>query len=128
MDHTEIADKINSDNQSIFKRCPSCEVIWTSRGSFLNDPDVCLIGYQAGFKNLTKGLFYFNHSCKSTLTVYVHDFQALYDGPVYSERKTMLDECPGHCLYKDNLEPCPEECECAYVREIAQIIKNWDKG
>jgi hypothetical protein len=128
MDHTEIDEKIDSHYQSVFKRCPCCETVWTSRGSFLDDPDVSLIGYQAGFKNLTKGLFYFNHSCKSTMTIYVQDFEELYGGPVYSERKTLLDECPGHCLYKEDLDPCPEECECAYVREVVQIIKNWEKG
>jgi hypothetical protein len=37
------------------------------------------------------------------------------------------DGCPDHCLSKTNLQSCPAECECNYVREIIQIIKAWDK-
>ena len=125
MDNTFNTNQINSESHSIFKQCPSCKTVWESRNSFLDDPDLCLIGYQTGFKKLTQGLFYFNHSCKSTLVINVHDFKELYNGPVYKQRMTQLDNCPGHCLYKENLQPCPAECECAYVREIVQIIKNW---
>jgi hypothetical protein len=43
------------------------------------------------------------------------------------ERKTGTEECPGYCLHQDELQPCPARCECAYVREIIQIIRNWPK-
>ena len=127
MKHTDFEAKFNSENVPMFKQCPSCETVWYSRNSFLDDPEIYLIGYQAGFKNLTRGLFYFNHSCKSTMTLYVHEFEALYEGPVYKKKMTGLDNCPGHCLHKNNLEPCPAECECAYVREVVQVIKDWKK-
>jgi hypothetical protein len=26
------------------------------------------------------------------------------------------------------VEPCPSQCECAYIREILQIIRNWPKN
>ena len=110
-----------------FKNCPFCDFVWESLGLFLKDPDVVLIGYQTRFKNLTDGLFYFNHSCKSSMVIPVDAFTGLYNGPVFKERKTGEEGCPGYCLYKDNLEPCPNECECAYVREVIQIIKERPK-
>ena len=36
-------------------------------------------------------------------------------------------ECPEFCLHKSELRPCPAKCECAYVREIIQVIKDWPK-
>lgn len=106
-----------------FKKCPLCDFEWESRDVFLDDPDISLIGYQARFRDLTEGLFYFNHSCNGTMAIPVNAFTGLYEGPVFEERKTGGEECPGHCLYKESLEPCPAECECAYVREIIQVIK-----
>lgn len=38
------------------------------------------------------------------------------------------DKCSDYCLNKDDLRPCPVECECAYVREVIQIIKHWTKN
>lgn len=118
---------LSHGNKTPFKKCTYCDFEWESRDSFLSDPDIVLIGYQTRFRNLTDGLFYFNHSCKGTSAISVDEFTDLYDGPVYEERKTGGKDCPGHCLYKDNLEPCPAECECAYVREVMQIIRKWRK-
>ena len=127
MENTDNVEIINPDSISVFKQCTNCEMAWNSLDSFLRDPGIYLIGYQAAFKNLTQGLFYFNHSCKSTLAISVHEFRELYKGPVYNKRMTGLDGCPGYCLYKENLDPCAADCECAYVREIVQTIKNWKK-
>lgn len=107
-----------------FKECKICRVEWLAREDFLNDPDIVLVGYQANFVALEKGLFLFNHSCHSTLSVDVRAFADLYDGPVFSERKTGSQECPEYCLHSNNLEPCPAHCECAYVREVIALLKN----
>ena len=107
-----------------FKKCPLCGFKWAERESFLNDPDIVIIGYQTRFRNLTEGLFFFNHSCNGTMAIPVDKFADLYNGPVFNDRKTGGEGCPGHCLYKENLDPCPNECECAYVREVIQIIKD----
>jgi len=106
-----------------FKVCPNCDFVWKNREDFLNDNKVSMIGYQVHFKNLTAGIFLFNHFCKGTLAIEVSSFKDLYDGPIFKERATGSDECPEYCLHKDNLDPCPAECECAFVREIIQIIK-----
>ena len=106
-----------------FKVCPSCDFIWKNREDFLNDTGVEFIGYQVHFKELKAGLFLFNHSCKGTLAIKVSFFADLYNGPIFQKRATGTDDCSGFCLYEKNFDPCPVECECAFVREIIQIIK-----
>jgi hypothetical protein len=110
-----------------FKHCPACRFEWPSRGDFLGDPDIVLVGYQVNFKALTAGVMLFNHRCKGTLGIYVEDFKDLYDGPVFKACVTGSEECSGYCAHQGNLKPCPAQCECAYVREIIQIINAWPK-
>lgn len=106
-----------------FKTCTICKVVWQTRDDFLNDPAIFLIGYQANFDNLSLGLFLFNHSCGGTLSIKAGEFTDLYDGPIYKERLTGTRECPGHCLHERELNPCPEKCECSFVREVIRIVK-----
>lgn len=86
-----------------------------------------MIGYQVDFDELMAGLFLFNHICGTTLAAKADDFQDQYDGPIFTERLIGTKGCEGHCLHKDDLRPCPAKCECAYVREIVQVILNWPK-
>ena len=111
-----------------FKICSSCGFIWNSRQQFLCDPQTELIGYQVNFRRINHGLFLFNHdSCKSTIAVKAEYFFDLYNGIIYQERQTGKKHCPGYCLHNSELSPCPAKCECAFVREILQIIKSWSK-
>ena len=111
-----------------FKVCPKCGRQWVERSAFLSDPDLTLVGYQVNFKELAAGMLLFNHSCRTTLALLAMDFRDLHAGPVFVERLTGSDECPGMCLHKDNLGPCPARCECAYVRDILQVIRTWPKA
>ncbi len=114
--------------QSIcFKKCSKCGFIWPEKESFLSDPDLRMIGYQAYFDELMAGLFLFNHKCGTSLAIKADAFQDLYDGPIYTNRLLGTKKCEGYCLNKNDLRPCPEQCECAYVREIVQVISNWPK-
>lgn len=106
----------------IFKVCPKCSFEWKTRDHFLGDPRIELIGYQVDFRELAAGLFLFNHICKGTLAIKAKDFEDLYSGPIFRVRATGTDECPGYCLHKKELKPCPAQCECSYVRDIIQII------
>jgi len=113
---------------NIFKKCTCCDFCWHSREEFLQDPKLELIGYQVNFDNLQLGYFLFNHlTCESTIAIAAGSFTDLYNGPVFTERLTGSDSCPGYCLHDDILQPCTASCECAYVREILQIIRNWPK-
>ena len=110
-----------------FKACPMCGFSWQTRDEFLSDEHAQIIGYQACFERLKTGCLLFNHTCEGTFALMVSDFSDLYEGPVFQARKTGTDECPGHCLQREELAPCPAMCECASVREIIQVIKNWPK-
>jgi len=118
---------MHTQKKKIFKICPGCGHEWSSRADFLEDPNIVPVGYQVHFKELTAGIFLFNHSCKTTLSVQVDGFTDLYDGPVFSARATGNEACAERCLREDDLESCQEECECAYVREVLQIIREWPK-
>lgn len=109
----------------MFKKCSKCDRKWLSREEFLSDKDLRLIGYQVHFEELEIGLFLFNHSCQATLGIYAKEFRELYKGPVFSQRATGSEACPQYCLDPNNLSPCKAECECAYIRELMQVIKKY---
>jgi len=111
-----------------FKNCTTCNFKWRAREEFLTDPSVELVGYQVSFDELLLGLFLFNHKCGTTLAIPVNKLRDLYNGPIYSERKTGGPECPGYCLRKSELRPCPAQCECAWIRELIQIISSIKKA
>jgi len=111
-----------------FKKCPSCTHIWKLQQDFLDDSNLVMVGYQVNFNHLDLGYFLFNHlTCRTTLSILAGGFKNLYTGPIFTERKTQSEECPGYCLKKSVLDPCPVKCECAYVREIMQTIQNCKK-
>ena len=110
-----------------FKRCSTCGYGWKTRERLLEDPDLRIIGYQVNFRELEEGFFLFNHTCGTSLGLMAGDFRGFYQGPVFFERATGTTECPEFCLHKSELRPCPAKCECAYVREIIQVIKDWPK-
>jgi hypothetical protein len=105
-----------------------CGFTWTGRDDLLSDPAVQIIGYQVCFEELAAGSFLFNHSCEGTFAIRVQHFRDLYDGPIFQERKTGTEECLGYCLDREQLGICFAQCECAYVREIIQIIRNRPKA
>jgi hypothetical protein len=111
----------------MFKACTKCKHFWNSRNDFLSDPATKLVGYQVDYRQLKEGIFLFNHSCGTTMALAADTFADLYGGPVFSEQKTGSEECPGYCHQKEELKACTLQCECAYVREIIQIIKQYDK-
>lgn len=112
-----------------FKTCPLCSKVWISREIFLKDRDLELVGYQVDFEEVALGLFLFNHNtCKTTLAIQARLLKDLYRGPVFKERKTGQKECPGYCLRRAALDPCPAECECAWVRGLLQDIRTWHKS
>ncbi len=98
-----------------------------TREDFLDDPDVAIVGYQVDFEALHLGLVLFNHACRTTLSLEAGLFRDLHDGPVFRRKANGAPECPGYCVHRDNLERCPVECECSYVREILQVIRGWPK-
>ncbi len=109
-----------------FKACPACDTGWEDRSQFLNDPKVRLVGYQADFDELRRGLMLFNCRCGSTISLHVNAFADLYDGHVYNERQTGGDECPRYCLHEHILSMCTAKCECAWVRGLMVRLKEYE--
>ena len=114
-----------------FKICTTCSQRWKTREDFLADPELKLVGYQVAFEDIEGGLFFFNHqheNCGTTLAIPVKEFTALSPLPVVGRRKIKQECCPGLCVRKGNLDPCPVACECVWVREVMQVILNWGKA
>ena len=110
-----------------FKHCTCCSVVWPTRDDFLADPEVELIGYQAHFEDLKAGFLLFNHACHPTLALEVEEVQDLYHGPIFRERASGGPNCLGYCFHRSELRPCPSHCECTFVREILQVVRQWKK-
>ncbi len=116
----------HSRNGVVFKACPMCDFEWSDRDLLLSDSRVELVGYQVDFEQLREGLFLFDHSpCGTTFALQAGDFWDLYDGPIFAERVTGTRDCPGFCLNRTKMGLCPQKCECAYVREVMEIVRNW---
>ena len=116
-----------TDGHIPFKQCTRCGETWLSCTGFLSDPSLTLIAYQVSFAELEAGILLFEHSCKASLSIFAGEFSHLYGGPVFESRAVGTDECPGYCLKRSNFERCPARCECAYIREVLQIIQSWPK-
>ncbi len=119
------------EEKKVFKHCPMCQNEWKTRDAFLDDNTLKLNGYGVDFERLELGLFYFTHhvdGCHSTLAIQAGDFLNLYSGTQHSERRTGKEGCPGYCLQQDQLDRCEALCECAFNREVMQLIKSRQNG
>ena len=127
MNDAEISIEGNKMAQKeIFKTCPMCSTVWKTRDEFLNDTSLEINGYGADFEKLERSFFYFTHTkegCLSTSVIKAKHFLDLYSGERFTERRTGQDDCPGYCLEKNQLNRCGAMCECAFNREVIQIIK-----
>ena len=54
-------------------------------------------------------------------------FLDLVAGPLYRERLRGTEECSEYCLRLEELRPCLARCECAYVRDVLQVVRSWKK-
>jgi len=113
--------------KTVFKRCTKCKHKWDTREAFLSDADIDLIGYQTDFRELKEGLFLFNHTCGTTIVIKAQFFIDLYDGPIFNEQLADSEKCLGYCQIRNNLLQCPLKCECAFVRSVIGIVKDWPK-
>jgi len=111
-----------------FKKCPGCDAEWKKREDLLKDKDVRIVAYEANLDVLPLGKFFFRHACGATFAISVDGFSDLYKGPVFNERKTGTPECLGYCKLRDQLGICPTKCECAWVRQLIQVINNMKKA
>ena len=117
-------------SSAYFKHCATCQFDWPSRDFFLADPAVTLIGYMPHFENLKLGLFLFNHvspSCGTTLAVSAGAFTDIYQGEGFTEDLYGSPGCLGLCDRWLDTSRCTQKCECAFIREVMQVVKQWPK-
>ena len=110
-----------------FKSCSKCGYTWKVRDDFLGDPSICLVGFQASFKETESGYYLFNHilegdQCNTTLAVEVEDFLSLHKGIMFTDIKFESPMCELHCTRVEDLSLCPVECKNAVAREIMQAF------
>ncbi|MBD3418989.1 MAG: hypothetical protein GF398_02605 [Chitinivibrionales bacterium] len=111
----------------MFKAC-SCGQEWDTLERFLSDEGVGLCGYFALPMHPELSAIAFNHhACKSTMAISAFEFKHMYQGPVFQGNHYHHVDCVGACKDSTNLESCPMHCECVWVREVMQIIRNWPK-
>ena len=113
-----------------FKVCTFCRKVWETRDDFLGDPELTLVGYQVNYGDLVAGLFLFHHSvpeCGTSLAIEAGEFVDMHDGPIFDQCLSGTELCEGHCGRTHDLGPCPNKCECAYVRDVLQKVKDWPK-
>jgi hypothetical protein len=109
-----------------FRECPKCRHLWPDGESFLSDSSLRFLGYQVNYEELNDGLFLFVHhipSCGTSLAVKPGDFINMHKWPVFGDCLANTEQCAGHCPNVDDLNPCPQPCNCAYVRDIMQGVK-----
>jgi hypothetical protein len=108
-----------------FKSCSCCEHRWETRDDLLEDTDVQLVGYQADFADLDRGLLLFTHltrDCGSTMALEVGEMIDLIDTPRHARTLRGTDDCRGHCLSVRNLGRCNAPCRNAHVRDLMHEI------
>jgi hypothetical protein len=110
-----------------FKICPKCSHTWNTRDDFLKDLSICLIGFQASFKETESGHYLLNHNsggnhCGTTIAVEVEAFLSLHKGTMFTEIKFESPMCELHCTRVDDLSQCPVECKNAVAREIMKAF------
>ena len=115
-----------------FKTCSKCSYAWRGRDEFLEDPSICLVGFQASFIENESGYYLFNHildegHCNTTLMVKVEDFLSLHTGTMFPDIKFERDLCEGHCTRVEDLSQCEVKCKNAVAREIMQAFSPCNK-
>jgi len=95
------------------------------------DLSICLVGFQASFKETEAGFYLFNHilegnQCNTTLALEVEAFSSLHKGTMFADIKFESPMCEAHCVRVEDLSQCPAECKNAVAREIMQVFSPCD--
>ena len=113
------------NSASAFKHCPSCDIKWISRDSFLRDDQTVFSGYQPHFEKLTAGFFIFTHRrCGTTMAITLGQFKDIYADSLFQTHSRDA-ETPDFCFRSRNQGKCPAQCECSSVEQLIQIITHW---
>ena len=116
--------------QEDFKVCTNCHKAWQTMEEFLSDSELRLEGYQVNFGDLNAGLFLFTHrseDCGSTIAIPAGRFTQMHDGEIFEENMFGKAGCDKSCLHTGVVDSCKAKCECAYVRDVLEKVRDWEK-
>lgn len=114
-----------------FRTCGSCKRPWPTWQSFLLDPDVRLLGFQAVVAQPDLNLLVFEHRCGSSVSILTRRLRHLLPG--YAERPPAVtlfgtEQCQGHCRFLRDLAVCDAPCANAHDRQLALLILRIKQG
>jgi hypothetical protein len=114
-----------------FKTCGSCSFVWTDWRSFVLDPGVRLLGFQAVPGLPDANALVFEHRCGSSVSVLASRLRHLL-GP--EDRGVDLpllygtETCHGHCRLVSDLASCDRPCSNARDRRLILRIAEMKEG
>ena len=111
-----------------FKTCSKCGFVWPERASFLIDPNLRLIGYQADFEELMAGIFLYSTTFAKRLSPLEQTTSKIYTTArcLLKGWKAVTSAGVTVCT-KMIYAHIPRNVNVQYVREIVQVILNWPK-
>lgn len=103
-----------------------CGYAWHTIEQLVTDGTLRVNGYQAVLDSPVDGIFFLTHECPgchSTLAVPVTSFADWNVGTRPAHLNALQEGCPGHCVNRDDLEPCSAECCMRWIRDVLQYLK-----
>ena len=114
--------------ETVFTSCPKCQNAWLTRGDFLRDPAVRLLGFQPGTIGDADGVILFSHDlCGGNLPVELPRFDGLVQAPKYAASSKTFNTIP-FCTAELCNAYCPTDCACDYVWHVMGLIQSWPKN
>ncbi len=109
-----------------FQTCGSCRHAWATWDSFVLDPAVRLLGFQAVVANRDFNVLVFEHSCGSSVSILAPRLRHLLPEPEPGDPPALLldtEQCRGHCRFLEDLEACDAPCSNARDRELILFVQ-----
>lgn len=113
-----------------FQICGSCKLSWPTWDSFVLDPAVRLLGFQAVIANPDLNLLVFEHRCGSSISILARRLRHLLPEPEWCRPSATLfatGQCHGHCRFLADLEMCDSPCVNAYDRRLILLVNQMKK-
>jgi hypothetical protein len=106
-----------------FKTCTLCKHEWPSAEDFERETRTCPLGLVVDFEDPWQTQVLLNDACGSTLAFRAEERRARLP-PLEAELLAGQPMCPRRCLKFDDLEPCPNPCRNAPLRNyVGRMVR-----
>jgi hydrogenase maturation protease len=113
-----------------FQTCGACKWAWPTWESFVLDPAVRMLGFQAVIANPDLNLLVFEHRCGSSISILARRLRHMLpheDGEPPSATLFGTKQCHGHCRFLADLEMCDSPCLNAHDRKLILLVHEMKK-